>query len=150
MQTEMEKLKENTLKEKSKQTMESVFAYLDELDVLWTAALKEGRSNLNLMMVVIIVQIVLSFFSPLALLCFVVYLLLMFRQGKINERIEQHKGKTLGVWKTLYLLGIVQSDVEDEINKRKKKVKTVNASPFKRFKEFFERINSKQKQESYV
>lgn len=145
----MQQLEENAKKEKAKQTMEAVFAYIDEIDELWSLALKEARKNLNLMMWVVVIQIFLSFFSPLALLCFFLTLILMYRQSKINERIEEYKGKIFGVWKALYLLGVVDSDMEDDINKRRRKMKVASVSPFKRFKEFFERVGSKNKQEAY-
>jgi hypothetical protein len=147
--TEMQQLEENAHKEKAKQSMEAVFAYIDEIDELWSVALKEAGRNLNLMIVVVVVQVLLSFFSPLALLCFFLQLILMYRQSKINERIEQYKGKIFGVWKVLYFLGLVSEDMEDEVNKRRRKVKVIRTSPFKRFKELFERVGFKNKQESY-
>lgn len=150
--TEMEQLKKNTEEQLAKERFTSIFEWMSTVEEAWDVEMVVAKKNLNITMAVVIVQVILSFVfsSPLWLACFILFLILTHRQSKINERIEFHKGRLLGAHKMLFLLGMANSDIEDELTKRRGRKRVVLNSPFKRFKEFFERMGTKNKQEAHV
>jgi hypothetical protein len=149
--TEMEQLKKNTEEQYAKEKFAALFAWTDEVEAEWDLAIKESKKNLNITLVVIIVQMILGFGfnSPLWILCYLLWLILFMRQGVLQARCQKHRGRLNGAFKALYLLGMADIDIEQKRGK-KRKIKRFTVSPFKRFKEFFERMGAKNKQEAHA
>lgn len=149
--TEMEQLKKNAENQLMMERFTSIFEWMEVVETEWDKEMIFARRNLHLTTAVIVVQLILSFIlnSPFWIACFFLWLLLMMRQNRCNERMEYHKGRLFGAHKILFLLGMSNADIEDEMGKRKQRRKAFKVSPFKRFKEFFERMGAKNKQEAH-
>lgn len=150
--TEMEELKRNTEKARAEQSFAAFVEWMKVVSERWDKGLDEAGKNLRWMYIVGILQVFtgLVLASPFSLLFFLLLWFLFFRQSKINEEIEYQKGLTVGAYKTLFLLGFADRDPEDEINKRMKRRRVIKVSLFRRFKELFERLGSKDKQEATI
>jgi len=150
--TEMEELKKNTDQALATQRLDSIIEWITQVENRWEVLLFEAGKNLKWMLVVVAIQLILTFLFDnfLFILCFIVLLFLIEKQNGINRDIEHQKGLLVGTHKTLFLLGLTETDIEDGLNKRKKRKIVVSSSPFKRFKELFERLGSKDKKEAHA
>jgi len=149
--TEMEQLKRNAEKQYLEEKFAALFAWTDQVEAEWDLAIKKNKKNLYITLVVIIAQVILSFGfnSPLWIPCYFLWLILFMRQGFLQARCEKHRGRLDGAFKALFLLGLTDTDIEQKRGK-KRKIKRFAVSPFKRFKEFFERMGAKNKQEAHA
>lgn len=147
----MEQLKRNTEKQYVEERFRELFDWMEQVEIEWDIAIKRARKNLNITFVVVVMQAILSFVlnSPLWMICFIIWMILFMRQGHLTADCELHKGRLLGANKALFLLGMVDIDIEEKIGKKRKR-KLFITSPFKRFKEFFERMGAKNKTEVHA
>lgn len=143
METEMERLKRNADEQLAKDRYESIRLWMEEVQKEWDKATDEFERNFKWMMIVLVVQVILGFVinSAFWIVCFFLFLILDGVNSRIRERCEYCNGRLIGAHKMLFLLGLADSDIEDEINRKMKQRRRVTfLNPFKRFKEFHERM----------
>lgn len=154
MKTEMQQLKENTEREKAKDVVETILTYyrsiFDELDeaIMWEMR-SAVLSTFAIMMSIITIAVpiflvgidfpehIQNYIDLGGTVTWVVILRMYFLTG---DRKLVH-GKLTAATKILKELGWLET-FEKRGNKRRKKVKL--RSPFKRFKEFWERVGQRE------
>lgn len=147
--TEMEQLEMNAKIEKAKQQSKEILDFLMTRNLI----MKEMSRHSSRALLYEIIFLALSLLTAalnMDLLHFIAFtgwmITIIVRVVVFDNLKTRAKGEFDGAWEVLAILGHVSKD--DEPGDKVKKKKRV-FSPFKRFKELFERLNSKNKQEAY-
>lgn len=164
MKTEMKQLEENTKREKAKQQAETLISRIVELLRLEIQALRKRMRADVLFFATVVLYFALLIYGivrgidlesgVLSVSLTASYILFFFsflRSIHFTILFQKAKSKREGFEEALSYLGLIEEQGCDcdECGSKKKKTKLFT-SPFKRFKELFERLNSKDKKEVYA
>lgn len=158
MKTEREKLEQNTreayAQQKADEFIEFITAMIDESIEMhrW----QQRASKMTIFTVFIwfafipfgeFIQTPADVFDVAHEWLFTIFIMMVFRSHWHDLRWKYADGKVDGALAVLEKLGYSKND--DELKKKKKK-RVKYKSPFKRFKEFWERMGSKENQEAFA
>ena len=158
MKTEMQQLKENTEQQFIKERFDELHKELHALyeirrDRLYWAARSRMLTHFvaAMMLVIILVNTLLGYPDIAALYEFTlvfIFMVTLLRSHEHENRLFMIQGRIDGFIQALQILKIVPEN--EPPAGRKKRKRAPWSSPFRRFKEFFERMESKDKQEQYA
>ena len=145
MKTEREQLEENTVNQYVKERNEALQAYLRKCIDEYGALANEYLRRLKFLMVAHIPLIAAVFVDTIIwLFAFLLVMICWARVNSSKERLEYKEGELDGAFRTLKALGML----DDDIRGKRRKVH-LKKSPFKRFKEFWERVGTRSNKEAY-
>jgi len=162
IKTEMQQLEENARRQQAKDKATDITKRLLELLEIESKKLRWYMRSHTLVMIVMLAYFIILgilLFSSLGAdtvdtyldFTFLIWVVAIARSNWHEARWQRARGDRKGFEEALVMLGMLDVEECDCDNcKKKKKIKVASKSPFKRFKEFFERMGSKKPEEAYA
>jgi len=157
--TETEQLKKNTAEQYARERANEVGEYLKTLALnsaerrYWkersvALTLVAIATNFLSITILALVDAPIQYTENVSTAGLITFLVAMFRAQSLTERWHRASGELDGALTALQKAGMMKIDYEDEGNSRTRSKK--KKALFPRFKEFFERMGSKDKREKYA